>query len=158
MVYNGNEPQEWRRNFVWILSGHGVLKEETTIFLYFAPSLCFQVVVCPHNTTSLLYVEKVGRFRQGTASVDVLLDEVDIDRPATEPPSGARSPLGNGPVTMETKLGEGAFGVVWHVWDVSTGEEHALKEPSAKAISRRRVDFDRWREEARILGLMKHVK
>ncbi|PHH93269.1 hypothetical protein CDD83_8780 [Cordyceps sp. RAO-2017] len=53
-------------------------------------------------------------------------------------------------------LDNGAFGVVWHIWDVSTGEERALKEPSARAVRERRVDVDAWRNEARIMGLISH--
>lgn len=156
MTY-GSEDRGWRQHFRWILAGHTALGKDPRIIIHL-PSVSFQVVVCPHDTASSLYAGNVRRFCQGIASVEVLLDEVDIDRPATEPASGARSPLGVGPIKLKTKLGEGTFGVVWHVWDVSTGEEHALKEPSEKAIIGGRVNVNKWREEARILGRMQHVE
>ncbi|KAK4232843.1 hypothetical protein C8A03DRAFT_19953 [Achaetomium macrosporum] len=45
--------------------------------------------------------------------------------------SGARTPAsGRGkPVKVRKKLGAGGFGVVYHVWNASTGEQYALKEP-----------------------------
>ncbi len=157
-VTYSNQGRGWRRTFRWILDTHSVPGSKSPVVLHLTPFLCFHVVVCRDDPTSPLYIENVRRFRQGTANVESLFDEVDLDRLPTEPGSGVHSPLGSGPIELRTKLGEGSFGTVWHVWDVTTGEQHALKEPSAKAISRRRVDVDRWREEARILGRMQHVK
>ncbi len=54
---------------------------------------------------------------------ETLFDEVDLDRPPTEPGSGVHSPFGSGPIELRTKLGEGSFGIVWHVWDVTMGEQ-----------------------------------
>ncbi|KAK3897708.1 kinase-like domain-containing protein [Staphylotrichum tortipilum] len=145
-----------RSRFRWILGGHPVPDGQEETIIHMTPSLCFRVVVCRHDVASPLYVNKVNRFRRGTAPVEALLDEVDLGRPPTEPPSGAHSPPGEGPITLQKKLGEGGFGVVWHVWDVSTGEEHALKQPSDRAIRERRVNVHRWREEARMLGQIQH--
>ncbi len=147
-----------RKGFRWILGGHPVPGEKEEIIIQMTPTLCFRVVVCGHHVASPLYADKVNRFRQATAPVEALLDEVDLGRPPTEPPSGVHSPPGEGPITLQKKLGEGGFGVVWHVWDVSTGEEHALKQPSDRAIRERRVNVHRWKEEARILGRVQHVE
>jgi hypothetical protein len=58
---------------------------------------------------------------------------------------------------VKVRLGEGAFGVVSRVWDVSTGYAYALKEPSDKAIRTGMVDFKAWQKEAENLSRISHV-
>ena len=70
--------------------------------------------------------------------------------------SGADA-LETGPVLLRKKLGEGGFRVITHVWNVSTGDEYALKEPSEKAIEENRVDIDGWEREADIIKRFPHV-
>jgi hypothetical protein len=56
--------------------------------------------------------------------------------PATElpTPTETRTPSSkpSGPIRWKKKLGEGVFGIVTHVFNVTTGAEYALKEPKNK--------------------------
>ena len=152
-----SQGQGKRSGFVWIVGGHDTLEEKTSVVINVNTSLKFQIVVSRHDITSQQYVNDVNRFRQGIADMDNLLDQLDLrSRPQTQRPSGAQTP-GTGPIVLKKVLGEGAYGVVSHVWDVSTGEEHALKEPSAKAIRAGKVQDDMWKKEARIMGRITHV-
>ena len=117
----------------------------------------FLMVVYHHEVTSQQYIDNINRFRQGTADADHLVDRLDLrSRPQTERASGAHTPRA-GPIHLRKKLGEGAFGVVTHFWDVSTGDEYALKEPSNNAIKKNKVDIDAWKKEAHVMGQISHV-
>ncbi|KAB5572203.1 kinase-like domain-containing protein [Coniochaeta sp. 2T2.1] len=145
-----------RSYFVWIIGGHRTPQGKECVVINVNTSLKFQIVVSHHDTTSEQYVDNVNRFRQGVASMDNLLGQLYLrSRPQTERASGEETP-GTGPIVLKKVLGEGAFGVVSHIWDVSTGEEHALKEPSMKAIRAGKVEYDMWKKEARIMGQISH--
>lgn len=146
-----------RSDFVWIVGGHKVPNERKKIVITVNNYLRFQIVVSHHDITSQLYIDSVHRFRQGTANAENLLGRLDLgSRPPTERASGAQTP-GSGPIFLRKTLGKGAFGVVTHIWNVSTAEEYAFKEPSAEAVRERRVDVNSWRKEARIMGRLSHV-
>ena len=85
---------------------------KSPVVLHLTPFLYFHVVVCRNDPTSPLYIENVRRFRQGTANIETLFDEVNLDRPPTEPGSGVHSPLSSSPIELRTKLSEGSFGIV----------------------------------------------
>jgi serine/threonine protein kinase len=70
-------------------------------------------------------------------------------------PTGAHTP-GTGEIHLTKKIGEGAFGVATHSWNVSTGEEYVIKEPFAEVAWKRGV-IKKWKYEAHIMGLIKHV-
>ncbi|KAL2184991.1 kinase-like protein [Thermothelomyces heterothallicus CBS 203.75] len=145
-----------RSNFVWIIGGHGTPQEIKTIVINVNKDLKFQIVVAHHDITSPQYIDNVNRFRQGMADAGNLLGRLDLgSRPQTERASGAHTP-GTGPIFLKKKLGEGTFGVVTHLWNVSTAEECAVKEPSARAIQRRWVRPDEWMKEARIMKRVSH--
>jgi hypothetical protein len=146
-----------RSKFVWIIGGHRTPQQKKSVVINVNESLKFQIVVSHHDITSEQYVDNINRFRQGVASMDNLLGQLDLrSRPQTERASGAQTP-GTGPIVLKKVLGMGAYGVVSHVWDVSTGEEHALKEPSMKAVRAGKVEDDMWKKEARIMGQISHV-
>ncbi|KJZ70942.1 hypothetical protein HIM_09646 [Hirsutella minnesotensis 3608] len=154
--YDTEGGDQIRRDFTWILGGHKIPQEKKLIIINLNQHLRFKIVVSRHETASQTYIENVGRFRQGRADPEKLLGRLDFtSRPQTEPASGARTP-GTGPVTLKRLVGEGSFGIVTHCWDVSSGAEYALKEPSAKAIRERRVDVDAWRREAGIMKKISH--
>ncbi|AEO61522.1 hypothetical protein MYCTH_2311751 [Thermothelomyces thermophilus ATCC 42464] len=123
-----------RSNFIWIIGGHRIPRYTETIVINVNKDLKFQIVVARHDITSPQYIDNVNRFRQGMADAGNLLGRLDLrSRPQTERASGAHTP-GTGPIFLKKKLGEGTFGVVTHLWNVSTAEECAVKEPSARAI------------------------
>lgn len=146
-----------RSNFVWIIGGHKTPKGMTSIVINVHDTLKFQIVVSDHEIQSAQYVDNINRFRQGAASMDNLVSQIHLrSRPQTELASGAETP-GTDPIVLKRELGRGAFGVVSYIWDVSTGEEHALKEPSVEAIRAGKVKYDAWKNEARIMGQISHV-
>ena len=156
-VLYGQQGAGKRRNFVWIIGGKPGPETQHPIVINIHQHLKFQIVVSSHNSTSQPYIDSVNRFRQGTTNTKDLLGRLDLQsRPQTERPSGAYTP-GTGPIVMSKKLGEGAFGVVTRLWNVSTGDERALKQPSRKAIREGRLNVDAWKKEARIMGLISHV-
>ncbi|KAK4151490.1 kinase-like domain protein [Chaetomidium leptoderma] len=145
-----------RSDFVWIIGGHEVPQEKKAIVININKNLKFQIVAAHHDITSPGYIDNVNRFRQGTANAENLFGRLDLrSRPQTELASGAHTP-GTGPIVLRKHLGEGTFGVVTHLWDVSTADECALKEPSEGAIWKRWVSVDEWMEEARIMRLVSH--
>ncbi|KAJ6436536.1 RNA-directed DNA polymerase from transposon x-element [Purpureocillium lavendulum] len=95
-----------------------------------------------HDIKSQEYIEKVHWFRQGTATAEDLFRDLDVpQRPDTELPTGAHTP-GRGEIHLRKEIGEGGYGVVTHFWNVSDGSEYALKEPTARAIRKRQVNYD----------------
>ncbi|OAA58602.1 Protein kinase-like domain protein [Niveomyces insectorum RCEF 264] len=144
-----------RSDFVWIVGGHDMPQKRGKIIVVFHRHLQFEIVVSSHDITSQSYMDKVDQLRQGTANAEDLLGGLDLSRPQTERASGAQTP-GTGPIFLTEKLGEGTFGVVTRLFNVSTGEECALKEPSARAVRKRTVKVDAWKKEARIMGRISH--
>lgn len=160
VAYNneaGRDKGGVRRDFRWIISGHDTPNEKRTIVLELHKNLKFQIVVSRHDITSQLYTDNVDWFRQGATSMDDLFRRLGLpSRLPTEPASGVRTP-GTGAILLRKTLGEGAFGVVTHIWNVSNADEYALKEPSRKAIREGTVDINAWKKEARIMGRISHV-
>jgi hypothetical protein len=148
-----------RRGFQWIVGGHGVPPKRGPIIITIQADIeiKLQIVVASHDIASPAYIDKVDRFLQGTAATEDLFSSLDIpNHPDTERPTGAHTPS-TGPIHLRKRLGEGSFAVVIHHWNVSTGEECALKKPSAKAIRERRVRVADWENENHIMGLISHV-
>ncbi|KAK1768842.1 kinase-like domain-containing protein [Phialemonium atrogriseum] len=154
VTYNG-EGQGKRRKFQWIVSGHGVIEEKDSIIINVNPFMSFQIVVAKHDISSQAYIDKVDWFCQGTATTEDLLGDLNFPDRGTERPTGTHTP-DTGAIHLRKRLGEGSFGVVTHFWNVSDGSEYALKEPSAKAIRKRKVNVDAWAREARIMGQISH--
>ncbi|KAK3693310.1 checkpoint kinase [Podospora appendiculata] len=122
------------RNFDWIVGGSDFLQKVTSIVVKLSDDLQFRLVVPQHDINSKSYRDKVDRFRAGTTDTEQVLDLGRIgplSQISTIGPSGAQTPAsGTGkPVTVYKELGVGGFGVVSHIWDVSTGEQYALKQP-----------------------------
>jgi serine/threonine-protein kinase Chk2 len=117
-----------------------------------------KIIVAQHNIQSPEYVDKVDRFCQGSATAEDLFAGLDIPkRQDTRRPTGAHTP-GTGDIYLTKVLGQGSFAVVTHYWNVSTGEEHALKEPSRKAIREHLFRVDEWENEKHVMGLISHVR
>lgn len=147
-----------RSNFRWIVGGDQNPEEKTTILIKIHRTVEFQVVAAHHNVDSPEYIAKVRQFRQGTATAEDLFRDLDVpQRPDTELPTGSHTP-GRGEIHLRKEIGEGSYGVVTHFWNVSDGSEYALKEPTARAIRKRQVNYDEWRKEARLMGQISHVR
>ena len=157
VTYDG-EGRGKRSNFQWIVGGDPNPHKKTSIRITVHDTVEFQIVAAHHDLTSPNYIAKVHWFRQGTATAEDLFRDLDIpQRQDTELPTEAHTP-GSGEIHLRKEIGEGSYGVVTHFWNVSSGSEYALKEPTARAIRKRQVNYDAWRKEARIMGQISHVR
>ncbi|KAK7403872.1 hypothetical protein QQX98_010376 [Neonectria punicea] len=156
VTYDG-EGEGARRDFQWIVGGHHTPQEIKSIIITVPNVISFQIVVPFHHITSPAYIDKVNRFKQGTATAEDLLDDLGLSNPPTRPRTGAHTP-GTGEIHLRKKLGEGSFGVVTHLWNVSTGDERVVKAPTLKAIQKGKVNEEAWHREARIMGQVSHVR
>ncbi|KJZ76551.1 hypothetical protein HIM_03887 [Hirsutella minnesotensis 3608] len=149
VVYS-DEGHGKRRNFQWIVSSPGIPSRVKRILVKVDESVQFEVVGIRYDITSQAYIDKVDRFRKGAAPAEELFDDLDLPpRADTELPTVAHTP-GTGAIYLSKELGRGAFAIVTHFWDVSTGEDHALKAPYGE------FDVDAWTKEARIMGQISH--
>ncbi|KAG8415249.1 hypothetical protein J3458_009111 [Metarhizium acridum] len=154
-----NKGKGKRRNFNWIISGDRKALQEQNIIINIHENVKFEIVAINHNITSPSYIDNVEKFCQGSVTAEGLLDDLNIPlRPDTEFATEAHTP-GEGPICLKKKIGEGAFGVVIHCWDVSTGDENVIKRPTdatirkflrAGANKEAKLDKDRkkWKAEA----------
>jgi hypothetical protein len=157
VAYDEKASRNMRRDFRWIVSGHPVPEDMDPIVIELHKNLKFRIVVFAKDMKTQQSIDNVNWFLQGAVSMDDLFCQLGLpSRQPTEPPSEAHTP-GTGVLYLKKKLGEGTFGIVTHFWDVSDGDEYAIKEPSAKAIRERRVNENEWKKEARIMGLVSHV-
>ncbi|KAI3532312.1 hypothetical protein CABS02_13897 [Colletotrichum abscissum] len=150
-----DEGEGKRSNFCWIVGGHKIPNEKR-IVISVHHTVSFYISVPHHDTTSPEHADRVSRFLRGAASTEDLLGDLALpNRPGTELPTGTHTP-GQGGIYLKKKLGQGTFGSVTHLWDVSTGREFALKEPTIVAARRQQVRKE-WKQEARIMGQISHV-
>ncbi|KAM3537301.1 hypothetical protein ARSEF1564_009781 [Beauveria bassiana] len=155
VTYDG-EGEGARRDFQWIVAGHDIPQRMKSIVIMVPNVISFQIVVPFHHITSPAYIDKVNKFKQGAATAEDLLDDLGLSNLPTRPCTGAHTP-GTGEIHLRKKLGEGSFGVVTHLWNVSTGDECVVKAPTLKAIQKRKVNEEAWHREARIMGQVSHV-
>ncbi|KAF2271532.1 kinase-like protein [Westerdykella ornata] len=150
VTYNCNA-RERRRNFKWIIGGEGFPDEIKTVVIEIHPKLKFQIVVPKDHGDSGLFSDNVDQFLKEIANNDQLpLGALGIRSTIpTAAPSGSDTPSQR-PIFLEReKLGEGSFGVVSRVWNVSTGLEYASK----KCHNPDGVD---WRREADVIKNTSH--
>jgi hypothetical protein len=134
-----------------------LLSEKKSIVINVLDYFRFEMVVSRHEIAWQPYIDRVNLFLQGTVDADGLVGRLDIrSRPHTERASGAYNPS-TGSIAVRDTVGQGGFGVVRRVWDVSTASVYALKDPSAWAIRKNRVDVEAWRKEVRLLSRVSHV-
>lgn len=158
VIYN-DQGHGVRSKFQWIVGGHDVPENKRNIIIALPskPKIKLKIIVAQHDIRSPEYIDKVDRFCQGSATAEDLFAGLDIPtRQDTRRPTGAHTP-GAGDIYLTKVLGQGSFAVVTHLWNVSTGEEHALKEPSRKAIRKGQVNVEAWRYENHIMSLISHV-
>ncbi|KAJ4308528.1 hypothetical protein N0V84_012046 [Fusarium piperis] len=151
VTYDG-EGAGKRSKFQWIVGGNKIPDSKISIILELHKTISFRIIIPCHDISCPEYIEKVDRFCRGTASPEDLLEDLDlISRPGTMFPTGVNTP-GTGDIYLKKRLGEGSFGEVTHLWNVSTGQDYALKTPSERAMRGRDVNIEAWRREARIMG------
>lgn len=157
VIYDDMERGRWR-SFDWIVGGSGFLQKVNTIVVKVTRFLQFRLVIPRHDVDSKSYRERVDRFRAGATDAEQVLDLGrlgPLSRIITAAPSGVRTPTTspNRHVTVHKELGTGGFGVVYHVWNVNTGEEYALKEPKQGS-----GHDAQWKREIVIMKRISHVR
>lgn len=160
VIYGRAERGPWS-NFCWIVGGSDFLDgmgSMSSIIVKVHEQLQFQLVIPRHDIQSKLYREKVDRYRAGCADVKRILSLGNVGLSSqirTTLPSGiftsAKRPTKA--VTLQKKIGEGAFASVYRVWVVDTGLQYALKKPKEPMS----IDRDDWEREAFIMERAKHV-
>lgn len=131
-----------KRNFTWILGGDRFVDARHVIVIQIHDFVKLQIVVAKHDTSSYAYMDNVDGFlaqikelrevpfaqlglesRQNTKQIGSPVDSnsSSLLRLGTPPPTTKSILL------TRSQLGQGSFGRVNHVWDVSTGAEYAAK-------------------------------
>ncbi|KAF0318441.1 hypothetical protein GQ607_014359 [Colletotrichum asianum] len=153
-VTYGDEGHGKRANFCWIVGGHKIPNEKH-IIISVDQTISFHISVPYHDITSPEHAARVTRFLHGAASAEDLFSDLALpNRPGTELPTGTHTP-GKGGIFLKRNLGQGSFGSVTHLWDVSTGREFALKEPTVDAARRQHLR-EEWEREAHIMRQTSH--
>lgn len=160
VTYNEEKGQRLS-NFDWSLIGPSIANGKPPI-LNITDTVQFKVIVPHRDSTSSGYIDKVKKFRMGTADPEGLLASFIIDsgkgtRLATgqqTPPTDSQS----SPTLYQKYLVRGAFGAVKYVWNMTTREEYVVKKPLKKLINNGKVDEESWREEAEIMRSISHVR
>ncbi|KHN99767.1 CAMK family protein kinase [Metarhizium album ARSEF 1941] len=142
-----------RRNFQWIVGGDRNAKRKVRKIIKLQGLVKFQIVVAEHESHgSESYKDKVRKFRQGAGTTEDFFSDLDLPlRPDAEKPTGAHTPWDT-PIYLKKELGRGGFGVVTHHWNVSTGEESAVKE----ALQKDEINLDEWLKEGTLLRRLSH--
>ncbi|PQE30141.1 kinase-like domain protein [Rutstroemia sp. NJR-2017a WRK4] len=141
---------ELRRNFTWILSGHKVLNKPTDIIIEIQ-GIRFRINVPTHKGHSDLYRENVERFLGQAGDIGgSLFNGLGISSPTPEEERLLRE---DSILIEHAFLGEGTYAVVHHHWDVSTGQEYALKKPNPK---REDINEGIWEREIDLLRSISH--
>ncbi|KAG6012932.1 hypothetical protein E4U43_007579 [Claviceps pusilla] len=159
VTYSG-QCREYRRNFIWIVSGFEHI-EKSDIIVTVHHHVQFSIKPARQVTTSPSYLDKVERFKQGTTTGEDLLQLVQLDVPNTEPDS--QHTPGQGPLYVVEEIGRGGYGVATRRFNVSDGSWSVLKEPTADAVQKATRDnakfvklFTLWRKEAEIMSKLSH--
>ncbi|KAM3481204.1 hypothetical protein MY5147_000837 [Beauveria neobassiana] len=142
----------YRRSFRWIIGGHDMIGRGISIVVTIYGVIALQIVIQAHDIMSPAYISAVKSFKRGMTTSEALLAELGLSQPPTR---DTKTP-GEGAIHLREHLGEGSFGVVTRLWNVSTGENRVVKAPHPKAIRNRQVDYDAWEEEASIMKLVSH--
>ncbi|KAM3503220.1 hypothetical protein MY10362_004346 [Beauveria mimosiformis] len=147
VIYDG-EQRDRLKNFHWSLVGPSIAGNNLPV-LNITDKILFKVKVPKRDFSSPSYVEKVKKFRQGTADPEKLFASINL--PTTEGstriPTGQQSPLDGRMIKsifVTRPLGDGSFGAVKYYWNVASRDEFVVKKPSSKT----HFDMDMWKREA----------
>ncbi len=163
--YDGQAEHEVRHHFTWILNldkpkSQNGDEQEWKVQVH-VRRLKFKFNLASHRTCEAKYNEKVDEFLKLSQTTGPPLGGLSIESHITEvAPSQSRTP-GQRPIYIRAGLlGEGSFGRVKRVIDVSTGAIYARKTfhqpPSAKDHQRQRW-LNQIRREIRIMREHPHL-
>ncbi|KAI0595524.1 kinase-like domain-containing protein [Biscogniauxia sp. FL1348] len=147
--------EEWRSGFKWIIGGHKALQEEQTVAIQFGAAFEIHVIVHHKDFSDSTFKENIQIFCEAMAVKRSQNLVLNIQTPVAEPLPSTHI-VGTGPVTMMRLLGSGAYGNVTYSWNVSTGDEYAIKRPSSEARRNNPSNIEDWKREASILRKLSH--
>lgn len=141
-----------RKCFQWIVGGHPALEYWKSIAVEVGTQFIFEIEV-PYDTTKKRFRTQVDKFLAGSGEAEDLFANFHLGRALnTREHTAARTPTSE-PIQLARPLGFGSYGKVFHSWDVSTGEEFAVKTPREG----RTVEYSEWVKEAKIMENINHV-
>jgi hypothetical protein len=151
VTYN-NRGRGRRKNFTWIVGGDKVADSFKNIMIEIHPELKFQIVIPKDHGERELFTDNVDHFLKKVTTKDELrIGTLGLQSThLTTAPSGEETPKQTGIFLKLGTLGEGAFGVVRRVWDVSTGNEYASKRCH-------NLQDTTWKREADVMRNTSHV-
>ncbi|KAI1112120.1 kinase-like domain-containing protein [Nemania sp. NC0429] len=156
VTYDG-EARDRRSDFDWPLLGPSITKGKLPV-LNIGDAIKFQVFIPPRNLESQDYIERVKKFRLGTAQPGDLFSALNIQSTQnTRLQTGQESPTKSRDPIMFTKfLGGGSFGTVEYHCNLTIGVEYVIKQPLEKHRKSGRYDERNWRQEAKIMEGLDH--
>ncbi|OAP55669.1 serine/threonine-protein kinase Chk2 [Fonsecaea erecta] len=159
ITYNG-ETGARLSDFTWSLEGPSILNGKPPV-LHITDKIQFQILLPHCDYSSPQHIDRVTKFRMGSANPETLVASFHID------PSGvtkvdkvdkkSRKELesiqpGSGPrVLYRQRIGQGGFGFVYYVWNANTREQYATKEPK-EPEKMTPQDLGSWKQEADIMA------
>ena len=154
----GNQGAGYRSRFQWIVNSSNIPSEHKPIILQLDsnPRYELRIVANIEDLPLPEYNERISLFRQGSAQAADLFADLGLPYAGTERPTAVHTPSQK-EIYLTEKIGEGSFASVTRLWNVSTGAQSVLKEPSLKVLRQKRVNINQWRNEAYIMGLISHV-
>ncbi|OAA53798.1 Protein kinase-like domain protein [Niveomyces insectorum RCEF 264] len=148
--YNDKGEQK-RRNFTWILSGNECVENNRPVIIALHENLKFEIVVEKHDLASAAYQEKVAQFLECAVDNSLPPGESNTQRSdVTITPGGASKTITDPILIEDEELGEGGQAVVVRAWNVSTGEQYAIKRPKMEEF------YDRLAKEVKFLKRTNH--
>lgn len=149
--YDSTPVARRRRDFKWLLNTPQSLSGQLPLTLEITYEIMFKVVLQTYNTESQEYADLVSLFRGKVSSE---LPRLPREAETMHPSRNRTPPTQGGSVYLVKEVGEGAFGKVKRVWNVSTGEVYALKVPSWRDFTP--VDTQKWTREIDIMKGNEH--
>lgn len=153
VIYDDENPLRGH-GIVWSARGPSLTNGKAPVLKVFE-ELQFRIVVPNHDITSTVYLDNVARFFEGAAAAEDLFSDLKIiSRARTELPTPGEAEIPSarktGRAFWKKKIAQGSFAVVTYVWDVTSREVYALKEP----LPGKTGD---WKKEANIMKGISHV-
>ncbi|OAA69005.1 protein kinase [Cordyceps fumosorosea ARSEF 2679] len=140
-----------RRNFRWLVGGSNRMPSRD-VMIYVAPGLSFRLELGVDLARNE-YAHKVESFRRGSGASQALFQAVNRRLRRRFTNNGAAS-LSRDPIYREALLAVGGCGTATYVWDVSTGQEMVVKEPTNAYVPGN--DEHRWKAEAESMQRLCH--
>lgn len=152
--YNESEDLHPRSGVQWIIGGHPFLsRKEFRVIVRLAEDLQFQVVVPVRSFKLAHFKEKIAELQRGKIDTEAQLQAMDLTvGPKTQQPSTSQTP-GRDHVLLKTRIGQGGFAYVDHVWNSENGIERVEKYPKLPSPGKTEL----WRQEANIMNRTSHV-